>query len=136
MHHVLSYDGLHLQRIEELLVVEHVAHGLLVVLNLAELDQKNVCQLLEVFRHVVDGDSLTNLVFQSLHFPVHLRVDHAKLFIVIFEGLRVLLHPKAAVSDLLLHSLLKFIVVHLLFLYLTFHISDMLSHLTLRMKHD
>lgn len=38
LHHVLSYDGLHLQRIEELLVVEHVAHGLLVVLNLAELD--------------------------------------------------------------------------------------------------
>ena len=109
---------------------------MLVVLDLGEFDQQYVCQFLEVFLHIVNGDSLTNLILQSLHFAANLSVDYAKLFIVFFEGPGVLLHPEAAVSNLLLHSLLKFIVCHLLLRYLILHIKDMLLHLALCVKHD
>ena len=106
VHHVFADDRLHLQRIEVLLVIEHITHGLLVVLHLAELNQKNVAQLIEVFLHIIDCDALVDLILQRFHSTIDLRIDNSHLGIIILECLAIPFHPEGAVVNLLLHSLL------------------------------
>ena len=106
VHHVFADDRLHLQRVEVLLVIEHITHCLLVIFHLAELDQKYVAQLIEVFLHVVDCDALADLILQSFHSTIDLRIDHSHLGVIVLKCLAVLFHPEGAVVNLLLHSLL------------------------------
>jgi len=66
VHHVLANDGLHLHGIEVLLVVQHVAHRLLVILNLLKLDEQHVVELVEVLLEVVDCDTTRELEENSV----------------------------------------------------------------------
>ena len=66
IHHVLTNDSLHLERIEMLLVVDHIAQGVLVILDLSELYIEHVCEFVKVLFHVVDRYTLLQLVVDGI----------------------------------------------------------------------
>lgn len=136
VHHVLADQRLHLQRVEELLVVHHVTECLLVLLDLGELDEEHVVHLVKVLAHVVDSYASRQLEVHRLNPAIEFALELTNLAIVLFVSLRVLIQPVLAVLDSLVHTCLQVAVALLLALHLGLGLSHLLGHVGLGAKHD
>lgn len=131
VHHVLTNDGLHLHGVEVLLVVQHIAHRLLVIFNLLKLYEQHVVQLFKVLLHVVDSDTTRELEENSVKTTVELSLHFANLAVILFVGLGVLLEPELGVGDGLVHASLQVFVSSGLSGHLCLHVRGLLGQVCL-----
>ena len=136
VHHVLADQSLHLQRVEELLIVHHVAQSLLVLFNLSKLYEEHVVQLVKVLAHVVDSYASRQLEVHRLDAPIEFALELTDLAIILLVSLRVLIQPVLAVLDSLVHTCLQIAVALLLALHLGLGLSHLLGHVCLGAQHD
>lgn len=135
MHHVLTNESLHLQRIKVLLIVDHITQRLLIILNLSKLDEKHVVELVEVLAHIIDRDAPAKLEENGFNAAIEFALELSDLCIILLVGLGVLVEPVLAVLDRLVHAYFKIFMALLAPLHLCFGLSDLLPHLCLGAKH-
>lgn len=126
---------MHLERVEVLLVVEHVAQGVFVVLNFFELDKEYVIEFVEILFHVVNGYTSGELEIDGVNSTVKLALNLSNLRIVLLVSFCVLLHPELAIIDNLVHTILEILVTLRLFDHFSSHIMHLLSYGRLRSQH-
>lgn len=99
LHQVLRDQLLRVDMVEELLVSDQVPRGLLGVLQLAELDNENVLQLLEVLLHIIDSDAPRALELDLLDLGVEVGTQGVDLLLKLFELAVALVHEELVVEE-------------------------------------
>lgn len=135
LHHVLPNDRLHLQRIEVLLIVQHVTQGVLVILDLLELYEKHVVEFVEILFHVVNGYTPRQLEEDGFNPTVELALHLSNFRIVFLVRLRVLFHPELGVGDHLVHASLQILMSRCLPGHFGTHVGDLLRDIRLGPQH-
>ena len=115
LHHVLSDESLHLERVKVLLIIKHVSQRMLVILHFFKLDEEHVIQFVKVLLDVINGHASRKLEQDRVNAAIELPLHLSYLRIVLLVRLRILFHPELGVRDDLVHAHLKILMPGRLF---------------------
>jgi hypothetical protein len=133
---VLTNYVLHLNRVEILLVGDHITQTRFDVFKLLKLDNKHVAQPLHVFLDVVVGHAAVQLVENCVEAALELLSVLGDALVVFLVGLGVLFEPVFAVVDHLIHPGLVLVVSLLVPAEVLSHVAKQLLELCLSPQED